>query len=140
MPSVNATAVTAANDAAAESDKGREKICLWAYELVDQYNLDQHLLSISYLDRLLSNGLVKKDVPGNINNKRLAGMTCLYLAIKIHSSAEKGVFDAAHMALFSSGYFTEEHVVDMEEHICRVFDWYLNPPVADMYVNKYGDT
>mmetsp|Transcript_30066 Transcript_30066/g.62856 ORF Transcript_30066/g.62856 Transcript_30066/m.62856 type:complete len:223 (+) Transcript_30066:251-919(+) len=87
MPSANT--VTAAN-ATAEFNKGREKICLWAYGIVDHCDLDRRLVSIalSYFDRLLSNGLVdERDVPENNNNARLAGMTCLYLAIKIHSSA-----------------------------------------------------
>lgn len=112
--------------------KGRESLCLWAFEVVDHHDVDRRTVAIglSYFDRLVANGLVE-DSPARL---RLVGMTCLYLAMKVHSHSGKQ-FGAAAMASYSRGFFTEAMIVDAEQRICGAFDWRLNPPVADMCVD-----
>ena len=99
--------------------KGRERLCLWAYEIIDHHDINRRTvaLALSYFDRLVANGLVE-DSPAN---PRLLGMTCLYVAIRIVFLSGKH-FDAASMAFYSRGFFIEGMIVDTEEHICGAFD------------------
>ncbi|KAL7438584.1 hypothetical protein ACHAXH_009275 [Discostella pseudostelligera] len=107
----------------------RIKLCTWSYAVVDKYDIPRHTVSIAtaYFDRLVSNGWVE------MNEYSLASVTCLYLAVKINSTSGR-VFEAAHMA-HESVYFSASQIIDMEDHICQVFDWYMNPPVPSQFVD-----
>ena len=90
----------------------REKICEWSYQVVDHYDFNREVVSISlsYLDRFLSTRRVNKKI------FQLAAMTTLYLAIKIH---ERGKLKMSSLIELSRGYFMVEHVSAMEEEILR---------------------
>ncbi len=107
----------------------RVKLCNWSYAVVDKYEICRHTVSIAaaYFDRLVSNGWVER------NEWSLASVTCLYLAVKINSTAGR-VFEPALMA-HECVYFSASQIIDMEDHICQVFDWYMNPPVPSQFVD-----
>lgn len=107
----------------------RVKFFKWSYDVVDKYEISRHTVSIAaaHLDRLVSNGWVER------NEWSLASVTCLYLAVKINSTVER-VFEPELMA-HESVYFSASQIIDMEYHICQVFDWFMNPPVPSQFVD-----
>lgn len=98
--------------AGAINERWREKICEWAYQVVDHFDFSREVvaISISYLDRFLGTRRVTKKV------FQLAAMTCLYLAIKIH---ERKSLSMDSFAGLSRGFFKDVHIVAMEESILR---------------------
>mmetsp|Transcript_36799 Transcript_36799/g.56355 ORF Transcript_36799/g.56355 Transcript_36799/m.56355 type:complete len:203 (+) Transcript_36799:106-714(+) len=90
----------------------REKICEWSYQVVDHFDFNREIVSISlsYLDRFLSTRPVNKKI------FQLAAMTTLYLAIKLN---EQGTLKMSSLIELSRGYFMVEHIAAMEEAILR---------------------
>lgn len=114
-------------------EESREKVSSWCFREVDYYDIDRSIVSValSYFDRLVSNGFV------DATKKRewmLAAFSCLQLATKVASSSGK-IFASKNLVAWSNGFFVEEDFADMEYHICHVFDWYLNPPVASNFID-----
>lgn len=99
----------------------REKICEWSYQVVDHYDFNREVvtISLSYLDRFLATRRVNKKF------FQLAAMTTLYLAIKIH---EPGKLRMSSLIELSRGYFTVEHVSAMEDLILNSLSWRVHPP------------
>jgi len=99
----------------------REKICEWSYQVVDHYDFNREVVSISlsYLDRFLSSRQVNKKI------FQLAAMTTLYLAIKVH---EPGKLRMSSLIELSRGYFRVEHVSAMEEEILSALSYFVHPP------------
>ena len=121
--------VYAISDPHAVPEVQREKLCNWSYAIVDKYEICRDTVSIAmaYFDRLVSNGWVER------SEWSLASVTCLYLAVKINSSAGR-MFGPSLMA-HECVYFSASEIIDMEDHICQVFDWYMNPPVPSQFVD-----
>jgi hypothetical protein len=90
----------------------REKICEWCYQVVDHFDFSREVvgISMSFLDRYLSTRRVNKKI------FQLAAMTCLYLAIKLY---EPGSLKISSLIALSRGFFTNSHVLAMEESILR---------------------
>lgn len=90
----------------------REKICEWAYQVIDHFDFNREVVavSLSYLDRFLSTRSVSKKV------FQLAAMTSLYMAIKLY---EPTTLKISSFVELSRGYFTIEHIIAMEETILR---------------------
>ena len=114
-------------------EESRETVSSWCFHWVDQYDIDRSIVSValSYHDRLVSNGFV------DATKKRewmLAAFSCLQLATKVASSPGK-TCSLKDLVTLSNGFFVEEDFADMEYHICHVFDWYLNPPVASNFID-----
>lgn len=111
------------------SERVRYHACLWCYEIVDKYRIDRSTVSIalSYFDRLVSSGLVERE------DWTVAFVTCLYLAVKVYSYRGR-VFFPQDMATISERV-TKDQILDMEHHICQVFDWHLNPPVPVSFID-----
>lgn len=123
---------TASSDDSASSNSSvnevwREKICEWSYQVVDHFDFNREIVSISlsYLDRFLSTRPVNKKI------FQLAAMTTLYLAIKLN---EQGTLKMSSLIELSRGYFMVEHIAAMEEAILRALSWYVHPPTSLAFV------
>ena len=107
----------------------REKICEWQYEVVDQFDLDREIVSIStfYLDRYLSLHFVDEDL------FQLVSMTSIYLAIKIHSYKKVSIQSIAAMG---RGFISVDHITEMELSMMQALDWHLHPPTPVAFVEN----
>jgi len=107
----------------------REKICEWAYQVIDHFDFNREVVavSLSYLDRFLCVRQVNKKI------FQLAAMTSLYMAIKLY---EPSTLKMSSFIELSRGYFTIEHIIAMEETLLRDLSWYMHPPTALSFV-KY---
>lgn len=105
----------------------REKICEWAYQVIDHFDFNREVvaISLSYLDRYLCKRNVSKKV------FQLAAMTSLYMAIKLY---EPTTLKISSFIELSRGYFTVEHIIAMEETLLRDLTWYVHPPTALSFV------
>jgi hypothetical protein len=101
----------------------REKICEWAYQVIDHFDFNREVVavSLSYLDRFLCTRQVNKKV------FQLAAMTSLYMAIKLY---EPSTLRMSSFIELSRGYFTVQHIIEMEETLLRDLQWYMHPPTA----------
>lgn len=90
----------------------REKICEWSYQVIDHFDFNRELVSISlsYLDRYLCSCPVNRKV------FQLAGMTSLFLAIKLY---EPSKIKMSSFIELSRGYFSTQHLAAMERSILR---------------------
>lgn len=95
------------------------------YEIIDHYDIDRSVVSIAifFFDRYVSHHPDEK-------NYLLAAMTCIYLAMKLHSSK---MISPSTISSMSRGYFTERELLAMELVIFECLDWYLNPPTPAMF-------
>ena len=94
------------------NDIWREKICEWSYEVIDHFDYNREIVSVSlnYLDRYLSSRPVNRKV------FQLAAMTSLYLAIKLFEPTKMRMNSFIEL---SRGYFRPEHISAMEEVVLR---------------------
>eukprot|EP00584_Thalassiosira_punctigera_P002114 CAMPEP_0172530356 /NCGR_PEP_ID=MMETSP1067-20121228/4110_1 /TAXON_ID=265564 ORGANISM="Thalassiosira punctigera, Strain Tpunct2005C2" /NCGR_SAMPLE_ID=MMETSP1067 /ASSEMBLY_ACC=CAM_ASM_000444 /LENGTH=316 /DNA_ID=CAMNT_0013314543 /DNA_START=279 /DNA_END=1229 /DNA_ORIENTATION=- len=99
----------------------REKVCEWCYQIVDTYDFNREVVSVTmaYLDRYLATRVVD----GRIF--QLAAMTALYLAIKLF---EPGKLRVSSLIQLSRGFFTAEHIVTMEQTMLEALKWHVHPP------------
>eukprot|EP00956_Cyclotella_meneghiniana_P006784 scaffold9072_cov79-Cyclotella_meneghiniana.AAC.2 len=107
----------------------REKICEWCYQVVDHFDFNREIVSISmsYLDRYLATRSVNRRI------FQLAAMTSLYLAIKLY---EPGKIRMSSLIDLSRGYFLEEHIVTMEDSMLQSLGWHVHPPTAYSFVRE----
>lgn len=108
----------------------REKTIEWQYHVVDKFDLDREIVSIStfYLDQYLSMNFVDEEL------FQLVSMTSIYLAIKIHSP-KKVTMNA--IANAGSGLITARHIEAMELSIMKCLDWHLLPPTSVAYIDNF---
>eukprot|EP00548_Thalassiothrix_antarctica_P014946 CAMPEP_0194173920 /NCGR_PEP_ID=MMETSP0154-20130528/8188_1 /TAXON_ID=1049557 /ORGANISM="Thalassiothrix antarctica, Strain L6-D1" /LENGTH=297 /DNA_ID=CAMNT_0038887169 /DNA_START=60 /DNA_END=953 /DNA_ORIENTATION=+ len=113
----------------------RLRMVNWCYQIVAfcQFSRDTVAISTNYLDRFLS---TTEGINARKDWKifRLAAMTCLYTAIKIH---EVEAIDPTFISNLSKGNFTEKQVVDMEQKIIMSLQWRLNPPTPSSFIQKF---
>jgi Cyclin, N-terminal domain len=100
------------NSTSGINDIWREKICEWSYQVIDHFDFQRQVVSVSihYLDRFLATRPCSKKV------FQLAAMTTLFLAIKLY---EPGRLSMQSMIELSRGYFQVEQMVAMEMAILR---------------------
>lgn len=108
----------------------REKICEWQYQVVDRYDLNREIVGIStfYLDRYLCMFFADEDL------FQLLSMTCLYLAIKIHSPIKLSI---RSMARLGRGLISVEHITEMEICVMQALGWYLHPPTPTAFLDNF---
>ena len=115
------------------ADLWREVHIASIHDIVDDYDIDPSMVGAAFalFDRYFMRGLVRG------GEWSLALMTCLYLAIKIHSSHSngEGMIDAVTMSWECGDRFTPGQIIDMERRVCRDLDWRLNPPRPELYVD-----
>ncbi|KAL3943918.1 MAG: hypothetical protein SGBAC_001995 [Bacillariaceae sp.] len=117
----------------------REKICEWAYQVVDHFQLQREVVSIAmnHLDRYLS------DYPFVVdkNKFQLLAMTCLYLSIKLNVynhlliPGSKSTMDS--ILQLSRGAFTLQQMEDMENDILQRLQWHVHPPSPQAFVKHF---
>lgn len=108
----------------------REKIIEWKYQVVDRFDLDREIVSIStfYMDQYLSRHYVDEEL------FQLAAMASIYLAIKIHSSKKVTIHSIASTG---NGLITTKHIEAMELSIMKCLNWHLFPPTVVGYIENF---
>lgn len=108
----------------------REKICEWTFQIVDHFDINREIASISlnYLDRYLGKRTVNRKM------FQLAAMTSLYLAIKLYEPAPLRMSSFIEL---SRGYFKTEHIALMESSILWTLSWHVHPPTPLGFVRNY---
>jgi hypothetical protein len=87
---------------------------------------DLVFIAMSFFDRYLSRYSVDETLT------QLVAMTCLYLAVKIHSCKKISITSIVSL---SRGFFRLDQVVKMEMCIMKSLNWYLNPPTPSTFVD-----
>lgn len=87
---------------------------------------DLVFVAMSFFDRYLSRYSVDETLT------QLVAMTCLYLAVKVHSSKKISITSIVSL---SRGYFRLDQVIKMEMCIMKSLNWYLNPPTPSTFVD-----
>lgn len=107
----------------------RERICEWQYEVVDRFDIDREIVFYStyYLDQYLSHCYVDEEL------FQLVAITCIYLAIKLHSSKKVGIRCIASMG---RGAIQAEHIEAMELSIMQSLEWHLHPPTPSSFIEN----
>jgi len=142
-------------------DKWRRNVCKWSYDIVDHFGFDREVvyISLNYLDRYIANCILRIQRRNRINQHhssqpqisarefQLAGITGLYIALKIHGNIEEEFEedsdpynDGSHssskafrlstsdFSRLSRGVYSENEIIDMEQKILNSLNWYMNPP------------
>lgn len=141
----------------------RRKICEWKYQIVDYYNIDREVVSVSmtYLDRYLAlpenhstDGGTCEQVSTmsmHIDKKQfqLAAMTSLYIAIKLYENTFDAVGDKlvrksnklriSTLVELSRGYFERHHFIEMEQVILFRLGWKMHPPTSVQFITYLLD-
>lgn len=117
----------------------REKICEWAYQVVDHFDLHREVVSIamSHLDRYLA--VYPSAVDKNLF--QLLAMTCLYLSVKLNEykhlliPGSKSSMDT--ILQLSRGFFTLEEMEMMEYDVLQRLQWHVHPPTPQLFVKHF---
>jgi len=117
----------------------REKICEWAYQVVDHFDLNREVVSIAmnHLDRFLDayTGEVDK------NLFQLLAMTCLYLSIKLNEYKHLLIPDSKSsmdtILRLSRGAFTLQQMEKMEYEVLQRLRWHVHPPTSQLFVKHF---
>mmetsp|Transcript_27812 Transcript_27812/g.56895 ORF Transcript_27812/g.56895 Transcript_27812/m.56895 type:complete len:266 (+) Transcript_27812:294-1091(+) len=112
-----------------EYDLLRGKLSMWIYDVIDHYGIDRNTagISLALFDLYLSKRCVASE-----EEYQLVAMTCLYIAIKMHSHKKIPI---SAMSRLSKGHFESGRISKMEINIIKSLNWYLNPPTAAMFVD-----
>ncbi|KAL3798061.1 hypothetical protein HJC23_012352 [Cyclotella cryptica] len=107
----------------------REKICEWKFEVVDRFDIEREIVCIStyYLDQYLSTRYVDEKL------FQLVAITCIYLAIKLHSPKKVAI---QYIAAMGQGLIHPDHIVAMELSIMQSLDWHLYPPTPLAFIEN----
>ena len=106
----------------------REKMCEWAYRVVDHFNASREIVAIafSYLDRFVDRCSCDRTA------FKLAAMTSIYMATKIFNSRE---ISMGSLAELSRGEFSLKHIEEMEGILLKTLSWRMNPPTVQCFIN-----
>jgi len=114
------------------SEAERQRICEWNFNVIDHFDFNREIASISlnYLDRYLNLNI------GMIKGKtfQLVAMTSLFIAIKIY---EPKVVRMSSFIELGRGYFTIDHMTKMEYSILWTLSWHVHPPTPLSFVRNF---
>lgn len=137
--SSSSTASASTSTSSSINKHWREKICEWAYQVVDHFDLNREVVStaMSHLDRYLGTyeGIVDK------NLFQLLAMTCLYLSIKLNEykhlliPGSKSSMDT--ILQLSRGFFTLEEMEKMEYEVLQRLQWFVHPPTSQIFMKHF---
>ena len=146
----SSSSISSSSSTSSKDAQDRQVLAQWCFNVVDAFNIDRGVVSIaiSYFDRFrLSSASLHTNATANVNatanaavakipseELSLAMLTCLHLAIKVHSSHPHKLSSYKFVELSRNQYSTED-IDSMEARICVAVGWYLNPPVSDMFLN-----
>lgn len=107
----------------------REKMCEWKFEVVDRFDIEREIVYIStyYLDQYLSTRYVDEEL------FQLVAITCMYLAIKLHSPKKVAIQCLASMG---QGLIQHDNIVAMELSIMQSLEWHLYPPTPLAFIEN----
>ncbi|KAG7355418.1 cyclin-like protein [Nitzschia inconspicua] len=117
----------------------REKICEWAYQVVDHFDLNREVVSIAmnHLDRFLDTFTEQVDK----NTFQLLAMTCLYLSIKLneykHLLIPESKSSMDTILRLSRGAFTLPQMEQMEYEVLQRLRWHVHPPTPQLFVKHF---
>ena len=122
----------------------RQAICQWGYDVTDYFGLDRSIVAyaMSYLDVLSFNYKCDYTI------YRLAGLTSLFLSIKLHgfiynqspTHRKHTEFDIKLiLSLSDQGEFKVGHVTAMEQLLCQALQWRMHPVIAVEFVGVLLD-
>lgn len=106
----------------------REKMCEWAYRVVDHFQASREIVAIAfrYLDLFVDR------CPCDRSAFKLAAMTSIYMATKIFNTREISMRSLAEL---SRGEFSVAHIAEMEGVILHSLEWRMHPPTAQCFIN-----
>ena len=108
----------------------REKICEWAYNIVDYFNYDRTLVFVcmNFLDRYA----MKRRV--DTKTYQLAAMTALFLVVKTYEPRSSSrILDVGSLAKLSQSTFSENSIIAMELEMLQMLEWNLFPPTTHTF-------
>lgn len=113
----------------------RFRMAGWCYQVVDfcEFNRDTVAISMNYLDRFMSTDEGMK-ARKDLKLFQLAGMACLYTAIKVH---EQQALEPKVISELSRGIYTEKQITDMERQILESIEWRMNPPTPLSFIQSF---
>lgn len=108
--------------------KGRKAMVSWCCTVVDylDFERDTVVMALSCLDRYLETSVGSKCLL-EPKQFKIAGMTCLYTAIKAH---EPEAIEPELVVELSGGLCEMEDIEATERTILEALDWRINPPTA----------
>lgn len=116
----------------------RSRISSFFFSIIDHMELDRRIVSValSYLKRYLA----RRPEGRSKAFRQLCMITSLYVAIKIHSSnichnGRHNNITIAEVVGWSGNVFTTEDVSRMEASMLSTLDFYMNPPVAQHFLD-----
>lgn len=106
----------------------REKMCEWAYRVVDHFQASREIVAIAfrYLDLFVDRCSCDRSA------FKLAAMTSIYMATKIFNTREISMRSLAEL---SRGEFNVAHISEMEGIILHSLEWRMHPPTAQCFIN-----
>ncbi|GKY94158.1 hypothetical protein MPSEU_000381900 [Mayamaea pseudoterrestris] len=106
----------------------REKICQWAYNVVDHFDLSREVVAVSLdlFDRYLAG------VQCNGNLALLTSLTTLAIAIKLYDPKRIKI---ATLSNLSRGQFGPTDIEAMEFKILSALKWRIHPPTQYAFVS-----
>lgn len=115
----------------------REKMVDWYNEVAECCNFSCETVAIatSCLDRFVATKIGFRALV-NSSFFRLAGMTALYITVKIY---EVEVMDPGMLSKLSQGLYTEDDIEKMEVRMLSALEWRVNPPTALAFVRQFLD-
>mmetsp|Transcript_27414 Transcript_27414/g.31962 ORF Transcript_27414/g.31962 Transcript_27414/m.31962 type:complete len:306 (-) Transcript_27414:222-1139(-) len=118
------------------TERWRDKICEWAYNMIDHFNYDRDLVAVTmnFLDRYAMERSVDR------KTYQLAAMTCLFLVTKMHSSRSTNLLlDVSSLVKLSQDAFEKNDVLGMERDILHTLNWNLHPPTPSTFVTYLSE-
>ena len=110
--------------------QARKKMIDWCFRIVDHFGMNREMVATatSTLDLFVSKFQCDK------TKFKLAAMTSLYMATKIH---DKEQLQLEKLAALSKGEFTMHDIVQMEAKILQVLDWRVNPVTVHSFIHSF---
>uniref|UniRef100_A0A6U3QJV8 Cyclin-like domain-containing protein n=1 Tax=Ditylum brightwellii TaxID=49249 RepID=A0A6U3QJV8_9STRA len=122
------------------SEAWRQKICEWAFEVVDHFDYDRDIVSqtINYLDRYVSYS-ADKGVYISRKEFQLAAVACLYIATKMegsHRSFQRQTppLTISTLVELGRGIFSHKAIELMERRVLAVLGWRMHPPTSFRFI------
>lgn len=132
------------------TESWREKMCEWAYEVVDHYEFERELVIIAfnYLDRFFSqlakmnNSGTQKRVKIDKHIFQLSCATCLYLSMKLHMPRDHKyrceIYSESPIKFFadlSRGSFSVKKFQKMELWLLQELRWQVHPVTSTTFIS-----
>lgn len=115
----------------------RRQIVEWMYVLIKYCKLrhEATAAAVYYLDAAVmceSSSLVNSP-----RDYQLCAMTALHLALKVYDSPTMRVVKLSCLVKLGNGEFTEQDIIQKEQHLVEALGWRINPPTADCFLQRY---